>query len=142
MDMNKAFFLKNETYKPKWRVVDAQDQILGRLASKIAMMLRGKDKAAFTPQTISGDYIVVINAEKVGLSGDKLNNKKYATYSGWIGGYKEKTAKEIMQSHPERLIELAVSRMLPRNRSRKALLRRLKIYAGSEHPHKAQVETK
>lgn len=139
MDMNRAFFLKKENEKPKWRVIDGDGKILGRLATQIAEMLRGKDKAIYTPHSLAGDYVVIINAEKIALSGDKLNNKIYDSYSGWIGGYKTKTAKEILEKHPERLIELAVKRMLPKNKLNKEFMRRLKIYAGSEHPHQAQV---
>ncbi len=139
MDMNKTFFLKKEDAKPKWRVIDAQGKILGRLASEIANMLRGKDKVIYTPHTMSGDYIVIVNADKIKLSGDKLNNKVYDWYTGWQGGYKTATAKQIQEKHPDRLIELAVRRMLPKNRTNKSLMRRLKIYAGQEHPHQAQI---
>jgi len=139
MDMNKAFFLRKEDAKPKWRVIDAQDQILGRLATQIAESLRGKDKAIYTPHTMSGDYIIIINAEKIKLSGDKMENKEYNRYTGWIGGYKTEYAKDVLVKHPDRLIELAVKRMLPKNKLANDFMRRLKIYAGAEHPHQAQV---
>lgn len=140
MDMNKVFFLKKEDATPTWRIIDAQDKILGRLATHISNMLRGKDRAVYTPHTMSEDYIVIINAEKIKLSGDKLNKKIYDWYTGWQGGYKTATAKQILEKHPERLIELAVKRMLPKNRSNKYFMRRLKIYSGQEHPHKAQIK--
>lgn len=140
MDMNKAFFLKKEDAHPKWRVIDAQDKVLGRLATELANILRGKDKANYTPHTLGGDYIVIINAEKVKLTGNKINNKEYHSYSGWIGGYKTATAREVMEKHPDRLIEMAVKRMLPKNKLSDQCMRRLLIYAGSEHPHQAQVK--
>jgi large subunit ribosomal protein L13 len=141
MDMNKLFFLRKEDRSPRWRVVDAEGKILGRLASEIADMLRGKDKAIYTPHTDGGDYVVVINAEKVVLSGNKMDTKIYQTYSGWIGGLKEKTPKQILAKHPDRIIEHAVKGMLPKTKMGRAVVRKLKIYAGSEHPHKAQVNT-
>jgi len=141
MDMNRTFFLRKEDAKPKWRIIDAEDKILGRLATQIANMLRGKDRAIYTPHTVSEDYIVIINAEKIKLSGDKLNNKVYDWYTGWQGGYKTATAKQIMEKHPERLIELAVKRMLPKNRSNKEFMRKLKIYVGQNHPHQAQIKS-
>ncbi len=141
LDMNKSFVLKNETRKPSWRVIDAQDQVLGRLATRIADILRGKDKPVYTPQTDSGDYVVVINAEKIKLTGNKLENKQYDRYSGWIGGYKVETAQEMLTKYPERLIEHAVKGMLPKNILNRQVIKKLKVYVGTEHPHKAQVET-
>ncbi len=117
VSMNTAFFLKKEERKPIWRVIDAQDQVLGRLATQIADILRGKDKAYFTPHTDSGDYVVVINADKIVLTGDKWENKTYESYSGWIGGLKVLTANQMRKKHPDRIIELAVKRMLPKNTS-------------------------
>jgi large subunit ribosomal protein L13 len=139
MNMNRAFFLRKEDRDPEWHVIDADGQILGRLASEIAKRLRGKDKAYFTPHTDSGDYIIVINAEKVVLSGNKMENKTYDRYSGWIGGLKSATAKEILKKHPERLIEYAVKGMLPKNTLNRQVIKKLKVYAGNEHPHVAQV---
>lgn len=139
IDMNKTFYLRKEDAIPKWRLIDAEGQVLGRLATDLATILRGKDKAIYTPHTASGDYIVIINAEKVVLTGKKLEQKEYIRYSGWIGGKKTETAKEVMNKHPERIIEMAVKRMLPRNKLSDAVMRRLLIYAGSEHPHKAQI---
>ena len=139
MNMNRSFTLKKEDRKPQWRVIDAQGKILGRLATQIADILRGKDKPYYTPHTDSGDYVVVINAEKVVLSGSKMKDKEYISYSGWIGGKKVKTAREIMEKHPERIIEYAVHGMLPKNKLNREIIKKLKIYAGEEHPHKAQI---
>src|SRR5580704_7796278 len=108
VDMNKTFFLRKEDRDPQWWIVDAQDLILGRIATRIADVLRGKTKAEYTPHTDAGDYVVVINAEKVALTGNKLEDKIYDRYSGWMGGYKVATAGQILQKHPERLIEYAV----------------------------------
>jgi len=135
MNMNQAFFLRKEDSQPKWRIIDAQDKILGRLATEIVTILRGKDKAYFTPHTDCGDYIVLINAEKVYLSGDKWDIKEYARYSGWHSGLKITKAKDMK---PEEIIQLAVKRMLPKNKLADKLLAKLKIYVGAEHPHKAQ----
>lgn len=139
IDMNSAFYLKNEARRPQWHLVDADGEVLGRLATQIANRLRGKDKAYFTPHTDSGDYIVVINAEKVVLTGNKMTDKRYDSYSGWIGGLKSLTANQVMEKHPDRLIELAVKRMLPKNTLSRHMMRKLLIYAGAEHPHKAQI---
>ena len=142
MDMNRAFFLRKEDANPQWRLIDASGKVLGRLATEIADILRGKDQAEFTPHTHSGDYVVVINAEKIVLTGNKLDGKVYLTYSGYMGGQKSKTARQIMEKTPEKLIELAVKRMLPRtNKSSlsRSILKKLKVYAGSEHPHVAQI---
>jgi large subunit ribosomal protein L13 len=138
-DMNKTFFFKKELENPVWRVIDADGKILGRLATEIADILRGKDKATFTPHADAGDYVVVINAEKVVLTGNKWEDKEYQRYSGWVGGLKTTTAQEVLNKHPERLIEHAVHGMLPKNKLSSKLHRKLKIYAGAEHPHKAQV---
>ena len=142
MDMNKTFFLRKEDANPQWRLIDASGKVLGRLATEIADILRGKDQAEFTPHTHSGDYVVVINADKIVLTGNKLNDKVYLSYSGYMGGQKSKTAREIMEKTPGKLIELAVKRMLPRtNKSAlsRSTLKKLKVYAGAEHPHVAQI---
>ncbi|MFH1831360.1 MAG: 50S ribosomal protein L13 [bacterium] len=139
MDMNKAFVLRHELRDPQWRVIDASGQILGRLATQIAMILRGKDKPGFTPQTDSGDYVVVVNCDKIALSGSKFDNKIYKSYSGWRGGLKERTAREVFAKDPARLIEHAVKGMLPRTKMGHKIIKKLKVYAGNEHPHQAQV---
>lgn len=137
--MNKAYFLKKEDEKPKWVVIDAKGQVLGRMATKVADILRGKDRPQYTPHAVAGDYVVIINAKDVVLTGNKWNDKIYTTYSGYFGGKKELTAKELTVKHPTQVIELAVERMLPKNRLSRQLMRRLRVYTGSEHPHLAQV---
>ncbi|QQR53474.1 50S ribosomal protein L13 [bacterium] len=138
MIMNKAFYLKKEDRAPKWRVIDAEGKILGRLATQIADALRGKDKPYYTPHTDCGDYVVVINADKVVMTGQKMSDKEYVTYSGWMSGKKVTLAKDLMKKHPTKIVELAVKRMLPKNTLNSDIYRKLKVYAGSEHPHKAQ----
>jgi large subunit ribosomal protein L13 len=139
MDMNKSFRLHKENSAPSWRVIDAEGQVLGRLATYVADALRGKDKAFYTPHTDSGDYIVIINAEKIVLTGNKLEGKIYDRYSGWMGGYKVTSAKDMLAKKPEFLLEHAVKGMLPKNKLSDQIIKKLKVYAGSEHPHKAQV---
>jgi len=139
MDMNRAFFLKKEARKPEWIVIDATGQVLGRLATQIANRLRGKDKAYFTPHTDSGDYVVIINADKIVLTGNKWEDKTYDRYSGWIGGLKTLTARQLQEKRPDQIIELAVKRMLPKNILSRYILRKLRVYAGPEHPHFAQI---
>jgi large subunit ribosomal protein L13 len=141
MEMNKAFFLAKEARVPQWRIIDAKGKVLGRMATQIAEILRGKDKPYYTPHTDSGDYVIVINAEHVVLTGNKLSDKIHITYSGWRGGKKEKTAKEIMDKNPTELIKLAVKRMLPKNTLNAAIFKKLNVYAGAEHPHAAQSPT-
>ena len=139
MDMNKAFYLKNEERDPKWHIIDAEGQVLGRLATKITDMLRGKDRALYTPHTDSGDYVVVINSEKIKLTGNKFEDKKYVSYSGWIGGQKEITVKRVMQKDPTRILHHAVKGMLPKNKLGRQIFKKLKLYVGPNHPHKAQI---
>ena len=122
----------------KWYVVDASDAILGRISSAIAHRLRGKHNPLFTPHADTGDWIIVINADKVKLTGKKLDNKCYYRYSGYIGGLKTTTAKVLLEKKPEELIKHAVKGMLPKNRLGRQLIKKLKIYAGDNHPHVAQ----
>jgi len=138
--MNRSFVLKKEDHKPTWKLIDAEGQVLGRMATKIADMLRGKDQPYYTPHTDCGVYIVVINADKVVLTGNKMEDKEYARYTGWMGGYKVATAKELMEKHPTKIIELAVKRMLPKNKLSRQIFKKLKVYVGPEHPHKAQIK--
>ncbi len=139
VDMNSAFYLRKEdNAHPQWRVIDAKGQVLGRMATKIADILRGKDKPYFTPHTDSGDYVVVINASEVVLTGKKMDDKEYAHYTGWIGGQKITSAKELLAKHPDRIITLAVKGMLPKNILSRYLMRKLRVYPGSQHPHLAQ----
>ena len=134
-----------KTYLPKvaeiertWYVADAEDRILGRLATRIADVLRGKHKPSFTPHLDCGDFVVVVNAAKVKLTGNKDTQKIYQDYSGYMGGLKEQTADVIRRRHPERLIKAAVWGMMPKGRLGRAQFRKLKVYAGSDHPHQAQ----
>ena len=134
----KTQFAKKGDIDRKWYVVDAKDAVLGRLAVKIATCLRGKNKPVFTPNVDTGDFVIVINADKVRLTGKKLTDKVYYHHSGYIGGIKSKTAKEMMEETPERILEKAVWGMLPKNRLGRTMIRKLKVYKGTEHPHKAQ----
>ena len=122
----------------KWYLVDAENKVLGRLASEIATRLRGKHKPTFSSFIDNGDFVVVTNAEKIQLTGNKLNDKKYYRHTGWIGGIKEASAKELLEKHPTDLLIKAVKGMLPRNKLGRAQLKKLKVYAGQNHPHAAQ----
>ncbi len=124
--------------KREWFVVDADNKVLGRLAAAIAHRLRGKHKPEFTPHVDTGDYIVVVNAEKVALTGNKMNDKKYYRHTGYPGGIKETSFKGMIEKHPTRVIETAVKGMLPRNKLGRAMLSKLKIYSGTQHNHHAQ----
>lgn len=139
MDMNKAFFLRKEDREPKWHLIDAEGKVLGRLATEVADLLRGRGKPTYTPQTASGDYVVIINAEKVKLTGKKMEDKTYISYSGYMGGKKELTAKQVLEKHPTRLVEHAVKGMLPKNKLSNIIRNYLKVYVGKEHPHEAQI---
>jgi large subunit ribosomal protein L13 len=121
-----------------WFVVDASGLTLGRLSTRIAKVLRGKHKPTFTPHVDTGDYVVVINAEKIKLTGRKLDQKFYHTYSGAPGGLRSTSAREVLATHPERVIESAVKGMLPKNRLNRQVIKKLKVYAGPEHPHTGQ----
>ena len=122
----------------KWHVVDANGAVLGRLAAQVANILRGKDKPVYTPHLDAGDFVVVINAEKVVVTGKKETDKKYMTYSGWKGGEKYTSVSELRSRHPEMLITRAVRGMIPKNRLGRVLLTKLKVYKGDKHPHAAQ----
>ncbi len=124
--------------KKNWYLVDATDLVLGRLASQIATILRGKHKPSYTPHMDCGDYVVVINAEKVALTGNKMEKKMYHHHTGYIGGIKSVNAAKLMEKHPEDLIYKAVERMISRNKLGRAQMTKLRIYAGAEHPHTAQ----
>ena len=130
---------KVEDIEKKWYVVDASNKVLGRLASQIAIRLRGKHKPDFTPHLDTGDFIIVINAEKVKLTGRKLDQKMYYRHSGYLGGLKSMTAKQMLEKKPEEVIRLAVKRMLPKNKLARHQLKKLKVYRGAEHPHQAQM---
>lgn len=122
----------------RWYVIDARDQILGRVASEAAKLLRGKGKPAFTPHVDCGDFVVIVNAEQVKLTGPKEETKVYYRHSGFPGGIRSQTAARVRAAHPERLLRLAITGMLPKNRLGRQLATKLKIYAGAEHPHAAQ----
>lgn len=122
----------------EWFVVDAQDQVLGRLASQIAHRLRGKHKPEFAPHMDNGDFIVVVNCEKIKVTGNKMTDKKYYRHSGWVGGLKTTQLGDMLADKPARVLTAAVRGMLPKNRLGRAMLKKLKIYAGTEHPHTAQ----
>jgi large subunit ribosomal protein L13 len=134
-----TYFPKEPT--PGWVVVDAAGQTVGRLATQLASVLRGKHKPDFTPHQAGGDFVIVVNAEKVVFTGRKLDQKVYTRYTGYQGGLKLTTAREMLDKHPERVLEKAVWGMLPKNRLGRKLIRRLKVYAGEAHPHAAQVPT-
>jgi len=134
----KTFVAKEHEVDKKWYLVDAQDKILGRLASQIAHRLRGKHKPIYTPHADTGDFIVVVNAEKVALTGSKWDNKFYYRHSGYLGGLKQISARKLLEKKPEDVLRFAVKRMLPKNSLGRRQLKKLKIYVGSEHPHQAQ----
>ena len=134
----KTTSIKEKDLVKKWYFVDATDQILGRLSTKLATVLRGKHKPQFTPHIDCGDFLVVVNAEKVKLTGNKWNDKIYYNHSRHVGGLKSKTAKQILVKHPSRLIMTAVQGMLPKNSLNRRILKKLKVYAGDKHPHQAQ----
>jgi len=134
----KTFSAKPETVKRDWYVIDVTGKVLGRVASEVARRLRGKHKPEFTPHVDTGDYIVVINASKIHVTGKKGRDKLYHSYSGHQGGLKTASVNEIRAKHPGRLIEIAVRGMLPKNPLGRAMIRKLKVYAGAEHRHQAQ----
>jgi len=134
----KTYTAKPGDNQPEWHLVDAQDKILGRMASQIALRLRGKHKPIYTPHMDTGDFVVVVNAEKVHLTGRKWDQKMYYHHSGYVGGIKSISAKDLQQKKPELMIVRAVKGMLPKNRLGRKLLRKLKVYSGPDHPHQAQ----
>ena len=137
----KTFSLKNTEVTRNWVVFDASDRVLGRFATKIADKLRGKDKPTFTPHVDGGDFVVVINAEKVKVTGKKSAQKKYYKHSLYPGGLKENSYQEILNNNPEMIIENAVRGMLPKNKLGKSMFKKLKVYRGPEHPHESQNPT-
>jgi len=134
----KTYLPKVKVDERKWHVIDADGAVLGRLAVQIADILRGKNKACFTPHLDAGDFVVVINAEKVAVTGKKETDKKFMTYSGWKGGEKYTSVAQIRAKQPEKLITHAVRGMVPKNRLGRVLMTKLKVYKGSQHPHAAQ----
>ncbi len=134
----KTFSAKPETVKRDWYLVDASGRTLGRLATEIARRLRGKHKPEYTPHVDTGDYIVVINADKVHTTGNKVRDKMYHHHTGYIGNMKHTSLGKLLETHPERIIEIAVKGMLPKNPLGRAMFKKLKVYAGAEHKHAAQ----
>ena len=134
----KTVSANKQTVDKQWIVVDAEGEILGRLSSKIAMVIRGKNKPSYTPHVDCGDNVIVINADKVKLTGNKMGDKTYVRYTGYPGGQRFISPKELLAKHPERIVEKAVRGMLPKNRLGRALYKNLHVYAGGEHPHAAQ----
>ncbi|NOX34365.1 MAG: 50S ribosomal protein L13 [Deltaproteobacteria bacterium] len=133
-----TYSAKRSDNKENWCIIDAEDKILGRLASKVAYRIRGKHNPLFTPHVDTGDWVVIINADKIRMTGNKLEQKKYYRHSGYVGGIKSVTAKELIEKKPEELIKKAVKGMLPKNRLGRKLGKKLFVYAGDQHPHVAQ----
>ncbi|MEE0399859.1 MAG: 50S ribosomal protein L13 [Christensenellales bacterium] len=136
--MMKTYMAKPAEVERKWYVVDATDMVLGRLASQVAMVLRGKNKPTFTPNVDTGDYVIIINADKVRLTGKKLEKKYYRYHTGYIGGLKEVQYKKLMAEKPEFVVYKAVKGMLPKNAIGRTMIKKLHVYAGNEHNHQAQ----
>ncbi len=134
----KTFLSKNTDVVRKWHLVDAEGMVLGRLTSRVASILRGKTKPIYTPHIDTGDFVIIVNADKIRLTGNKLQNKEYIHHSGYPGGIKKKTAKDLMKNTPEKTIISAVQGMLPKNKLGRLQIKKLKVYSGPEHPHKAQ----
>lgn len=134
----KTFSAKPAEVERTWWVIDAEDQVLGKVAVEAARLLRGKHKPTFTPHVDTGDFVVVINADKVRLTGNKEEQKQYTSYSGWVGGFKSINPKDLRAKHPERIVEKAITGMIPHNRLGRAIGKKLKVYTGTEHPHEAQ----
>ncbi|MEG2948913.1 MAG: 50S ribosomal protein L13 [Raoultibacter sp.] len=134
----KTYYAKPSEVEHAWVLIDAEEQILGRVATKAAHILKGKHKPTYTPHIDTGDYVVIINADKIRLTGNKASAKEYFRHSGFPGGLKSETFEEAMAKHPERVIEHAVKGMLPKNTLGRAMGKKLKVYAGAEHPHMAQ----
>ena len=133
-----SYMQKKETVERKWYVIDATDMTLGRLATKVATVLRGKNKATFTPHIDCGDYVIITNASKVKLTGNKLDNKIYYDHSRYVGGLRKRTAKEMIEKYPVEMVERAVKGMLPKGRLGRAMYKKLFVYEGETHPHMAQ----
>ena len=136
--MKNSFMQKKETVKRNWYVIDAEGVSLGRLATRVADVLRGKHKPTYTPHIDCGDYVIVVNASKVNLTGNKLNDKIYYNHSGYTGGLRERTAKEMIENYPVEMVERAVKGMIPHTRLGRQVAKKLFVYEGAEHPHMAQ----
>lgn len=139
--MKNTYMQKKEEVSRKWYVIDATDIVLGRLASKTAHILRGKHKSTYTPHIDCGDYVIIVNASKVALTGDKLDKKIYYNHSGYTGGLRERTAREMKENYPVEMVERSVKGMLPKGRLGRQMYKKLFVYANEEHPHQAQQPT-
>ena len=135
----KTYMANAQTVERKWYVVDATDKTLGRLATQVAPILKGKHKPTYTPHVDTGDHVIIINAEKIQLTGNKLQDKMYYRHSGYPGGIKAKSAGELRRTQPERMLKLAIWGMLPHNRLGRQMIRKLRVYKGDQHPHEAQM---
>lgn len=136
--MKQTFMANAQNVERKWHVIDATDLVLGRLSTEVATLLRGKHKPTFTPHVDCGDYVIIVNAEKVALTGNKLNDKLYYRHSGYPGGLKTRTAKKMLELQPQKVLEASIRGMLPHNRLGDDMYRKLFVYVGPEHPHQAQ----
>ena len=139
MKRTSTYFPKTGQVPQNWRLIDATGKSLGRLARDVAVALQGKDKPTYTPHVLTGDHVVVVNMEKVRVTGDKLLQKTYYRHSGFVGNLKSFILRDMLEDHPDRVLQLAVKGMLPRNKMGREMLKRLKVYAGDTHPHQAQV---
>ncbi len=139
MKRTSTYFPKTGQVPQDWRLIDATGKSLGRLARDVAVALQGKDKPTYTPHVLTGDHVVVVNMDKVRITGDKLLQKTYYRHSGYVGNLKSFILRDMLEDHPDRVLQLAVKGMLPRNKMGREMLKRLKVYAGDTHPHQAQV---
>lgn len=139
MKRTSTYFPKNGELPQNWRLIDATGQPLGRLARNVAVALQGKDRPTYTPHMLTGDHVVVVNMDKVRITGHKLLQKTYYRHSGYVGNLKSFILRDLLESHPDRVLQLAVKGMLPRNKLGREMLKRLKVYAGDSHPHQAQL---
>ena len=139
MKRTSTYFPKTGQVPQNWRLIDATGKSLGRLARDVAVALQGKDKPTYTPHVMTGDHVVVVNMDKVRITGDKLLQKTYYRHSGYVGNLKSFILRDMLDDHPDRVLQLAVKGMLPRNKMGREMLKRLKVYAGDTHPHQAQV---
>ena len=136
--MSKSYMANSQTIERKWFVVDATDLVLGRVSTEVASILKGKHKPTYTPHVDCGDYVIIVNAEKVALTGNKLDDKLYYRHSGYPGGLKSRTAKRMLELQPQKVLEKSIRGMLPKNRLGEDMYRKIYVYVGSEHPHQAQ----
>ena len=134
----KSYMAKTDEVERKWHIIDAEDKVLGRLATEVATILSGKNKAIYTPHVDTGDYVIIINAGKIKLTGKKLSQKNYTYHTGYPGGLKRVPYKQLMEEKPEKIIELAVKGMLPKSKLGRAMIKKMKVYGGAEHEHEAQ----